>query len=144
MPPEVEVSTMASRGFTMKKFEDIFESKHPEEEYRGTVLRLIGRDLGAQFMAMSMAILKPGQRIPLHSHPTAEEIHVLFQGKSRVLVETEEFDVEAITALRFPPGSPRYGVINSSDRDAVWLFVGAPIDEYRQVYKQKFGESGAS
>ncbi len=125
-------------NFSMKKLEELTKSEHPQPEYAGTVLRIIGRDLGAQFLAMSMTIMKPGQKIPLHSHPTAEEIHVLVKGRSRLLVEDEELGVKAITAFRFPPGT-RYGLVNDSGEDAMWIFVGAPIDEYLGVYRKRFG-----
>jgi quercetin dioxygenase-like cupin family protein len=91
-------------------------------------------------MAMSMTILKPGQKIPVHSHPTAEEIHLLMKGKSTVIIEGEKVPAEAITTFRFPPHS-NYGLINDSTEDATWIFVGAPIGEYLEVYRKKFGPS---
>jgi quercetin dioxygenase-like cupin family protein len=129
--------------FSMKRFEDLTESKHPEPEYAGTVLRIVGRDLGAEHLAMSMTILKPGQKIPVHSHPTAEEIHLIMKGKSTVIIEGERVGAEAITAFRFPPGS-NYGLTNDSKEDATWIFVGAPIDEYLEVYRKKFGSSSGN
>jgi len=32
-----------------------------------------------------------------------------------------------------------YGVNNNSKEDALWFFIGAPIDEYLDIYKRKFG-----
>ena len=94
--------------------------------------------LDARYVAMSMAILKPGQGIELHTHETSEEIYVLAKGRSQLLVDNETHDVEAVTAARFLPGT-MYGVNNNSKEDALWFFIGAPIDEYLDIYKRKFG-----
>jgi quercetin dioxygenase-like cupin family protein len=126
------------RKFSMKKFEDVTESKHPEPDYLGTVFRLVGRDLGAEHFALNMTVLKPGQKIPIHTHPTAEEVHIIMTGKSTAIVEGERVPAEAITVFRYPPGL-HYGLINDSKEDATWIFVGAPNDEYAALYKKKFG-----
>jgi uncharacterized cupin superfamily protein len=88
----------------MKLLEEVTESKHPEDEYLGTVFRFVGRDLGAKFFALNMTILKPGQKIPVHSHPTTEEVHLIVKGRSTAIIEGERVPVEAITAFRFPRG----------------------------------------
>jgi quercetin dioxygenase-like cupin family protein len=133
------------RKFKMKKFEDISESKGSValEEYAGTVFKRVSVDLGVKHFKLSMTIMKPGQKIPIHSHPTAEEVHLLMNGKSTVTVDGEKVKAEAITAFYFPPGS-NYGLINDSKSDAIWIFIGAPVDEYVDDEKYKWVRKGES
>jgi quercetin dioxygenase-like cupin family protein len=96
--------------FSMK-FAEFAESPHSGPDYNGTTTRIIGRDLGAEHFVLNMSILKPGQKIPVHCHPTAEEVHTITQGSSTVIIEGERVNAEAITAFHFPPGS-NYGLVN--------------------------------
>ena len=59
-------------------------------------------------------------------------------GKSTVTVDGEKVKAEAITAFYFPPGS-NYRLINDSKDDATWIFIGAPVDEYVDDKKYKWG-----
>src|SRR5205823_3232990 len=74
-----------------------------------TVFKRVSVDLGVKHFKLSMTIMRPGQKIPLHSHPTAEEVHLLMNGKSTVTVDGEKVKAEAITAFYFSPGS-NYGL----------------------------------
>ncbi len=125
--------------YFVKKWDDVTASPHPEDPYFGTTFKLIGRDLGAKYFVLNMTIMKPGEKIPIHSHPTAEEVHVLLSGKSTLTVEGKKVKAEAITAFRFPPGL-HYGLVNDSKKDATWMFVAAPTDEYDALYAKKFGD----
>ena len=110
----------------MKKLEDLNEKKVDS----GVVFKLVSKDLDAKHIAMTLAVLKPGEKVSHHRHEEAEEIYLLIQGKSQVLVDNESFDVEAFTAICFPPETMR-SVINNSKDDATWIFVGAPAAEFK-------------
>jgi mannose-6-phosphate isomerase-like protein (cupin superfamily) len=112
-------------GFTMKRLEEL-----PKYEVKGqSVLHIIGSAIDAEYMAMSIAIMKPGEKILKHNHKEAEEIYVLSKGKSTIVGGNKKVHVEATTFFRFPPKTQRE-IINDSDEEAVWIFIGAPIDEY--------------
>jgi len=109
----------------MKKIEDLNEMK----EKGGAILKLISKGLGAKHIAVSLSIMRPGERVSHHRHEKAEEIYLLVQGSSQVIVNNERFEVEAFTAVRFPPETMR-SVVNNSNDDAVWVFIGAPAAEF--------------
>ncbi len=133
------------RKFIMKKLDEIEESKGSVavEEYAGTIFKRVSVTLGVKHFKLSMTIMKPGNKIPVHSHPTAEEVHLLMSGKSTLTVDGEKVKAEAITAFYMPPGS-HYGLINDSKADATWVFIGAPVDEYIDDKKYKWVRKGKS
>lgn len=112
-------------GFSMKKFEEL-----PRYEVEGqSVLHIIGSAIDAEYIAMSIAVMKPGEKILKHNHKQAEEIYVLSKGESTIIGGDKKVHVKATTFFRFPPKTQRE-IINDSDGDATWIFIGAPIDEY--------------
>ena len=94
-------------------------------------------DLGAEEVAMVMTILKPGQRHGLHNHAEAglEELYVLIDGSSDIIVGDETFHAEAVEFFYLPPDIMR-AVHNNSDRDATWIFVAPMRGELRDVYSK--------
>jgi mannose-6-phosphate isomerase-like protein (cupin superfamily) len=116
-------------GFSMKRLEEL-----PTHKAKGqSALHIIGSAIDAEYMAMSIAIMKPGERILKHNHKEAEEIYVLSKGKSTIIGGDKKVHVEATTFFRFPPKTQRE-IINDSDEDATWIFIGAPINEYLEGY----------
>lgn len=112
----------------MKRFEDLIEFKEPSQ----STLHVIGTSLATKYLAMSMAILKPGEKILEHTHKKAEEVYVLLKGKSRVTAGNKTINAEGLTFFRFPAKTNR-GIVNDSREDATWFFIGAPIAEYLSV-----------
>ncbi len=117
---------LSRESFTMKKLEELNEMKDPG----GAILKLVSKGLEAKKIAMSLSTLKPGERVAHHLHERAEEIYLLIQGKSRVHIYDEAFNVEAFTAFCFPPQT-MHSVINNSENDAMWIFIGAPATEFK-------------
>lgn len=117
-----------SNDFSMKKFGDLMEY----EEEGQSMLHVIGSSLGTKYLAMSMTIMGPGEKILEHTHKKAEEVYVLVKGKSRVTAGDKTVDAEGLTFFRFPAKTNR-GIVNNSKEDATWFFIGAPIDEYLSV-----------
>ncbi len=117
-----------SDDFSMKKFDELLEYK----EHGQSLLHVIGTSLGTEHVAMSMTVMKPGEKILEHTHKKAEEVYVLVKGKSRVTAGDETIDAEGLTFFRFPARTNR-GIVNNSKKEATWFFIGAPIDEYLSV-----------
>ena len=113
------------KEFSMKTFEELPESKTQGQ----SLLHVIGSAVDAEHLAMSMAVMKPGEEILEHTHKKAEEVYVLVKGKSKIKAGKKTFHAKALTFFRFPAKTPR-GIVNDSKHDAVWIFIGAPIDEY--------------
>jgi quercetin dioxygenase-like cupin family protein len=74
---------------------------------------------------MSVARLLPGQDVDHHDHNTMCEVYFLMRGKGQFRVNDQLIDAEQNTAMYFEPGVMR-SVINNSDEEAWWLFVGSP------------------
>lgn len=69
-----------------------------------------------------------------HRQERQEELYYVIDGPGRMEIGDETVDVPEGTALRVPPETPRR-VINDTERDHVWLVVGAPpvADDGRSV-----------
>ena len=95
----------------------------------GTVLRPFNEvlNLTSGQLRMSVAHLKPGQDVDHHDHYTMAEVYFLMRGKGQFRVNDQLIDAEQNTAMYFEPGVMR-SVVNNSDEDAWWLFVGSPPD----------------
>lgn len=114
-----------AKEFSKKKFEELPESKTEGQ----SLLHIIGSAVDAEHLAMSMAVMKPGEEILEHTHKQAEEVYVLVEGKSKITAGKKIIHAKALTFFRFPPKTSRR-IVNDSKSDAVWIFIGAPIDEY--------------
>ncbi len=67
--------------------------------------------------------LEPGQSQRAHSHANADKVYVVIEGIARVLVGSEECDVEAGSAVLAPAGI-EHGVRNSTeDRLSLLVFM---------------------
>lgn len=95
----------------------------------GTVLRPFndGLNLRKGLLRMSVARLEPGQEVDHHDHFTMSEVYYLMRGKGQFRVGDQLIDAEENTAMYFEPGVMR-SVVNNSDEEAWWLFVGSPPD----------------
>ena len=82
--------------------------------------------LGAQNIALRVWRYGPGHEMAYHRHRDQEEVYQLLSGgPQEVLVEGEAVVVEDGDWLRFPTGTARR-IQNHTDREAVWLTIGAP------------------
>jgi uncharacterized cupin superfamily protein len=82
--------------------------------------------LGAQNIALRVWRYGPGHEMAYHRHRDQEEVYQLLSGgPQEVLVEGEAVVVEDGDWLRFPTGTARR-IQNTTDREAVWLTIGAP------------------
>jgi mannose-6-phosphate isomerase-like protein (cupin superfamily) len=69
--------------------------------------------------------LEPGQEQRAHAHTNADKVYVVIEGIARVLVGTEECDVEAGSAVLAQAGI-EHGVRNSTENRLVLLVFMAP------------------
>ena len=82
--------------------------------------------LGAEHLALRTWRFGPGHEMAYHRHRTQEEVyHLVSGGPQEVLVDGAVVVVEDGDWLRLPKDTPRR-IQNRSDREAVWLTIGAP------------------
>jgi len=82
--------------------------------------------LGAEGVALRRWVFGPGHEMAYHRHRSQEEVyHLVSGGPQEVLVDGTVVVVEDGDWLRLPKDTPRR-IQNRSDREAVWLTVGAP------------------
>ncbi len=92
-------------------------------------MRVLNTDLGKQLEAGSLGArlwrLRPGQASTKHRHGYQEELYVMLEGKGRIRVDDQVFELGPLDALLVEPDSVRQ-VFNDTGDDALWLVVGAP------------------
>ncbi len=71
--------------------------------------------------------LAPGQASTRHRHREQHELYVLLEGTGRVRVDEDLLTLEPLSSLLVEPTSVRQ-VFNDTDRDALWIVVGAPAE----------------
>ena len=122
------VSPVSDKAFGPVKWE---ETDAPHVYASGTVLRAFNQSLNltSGLLRMSVARLLPGQDVDHHDHNTMCEVYFLMRGKGQFRVNDQLIDAEPNTAMYFQPGVMR-SVINNSDEEAWWLFVGSPPETH--------------
>jgi quercetin dioxygenase-like cupin family protein len=100
-----------------------------ERERRGggAASRDLAGSLGAENMTLRVWRYGPGHEMAYHRHKTQEEVYQLLSGgPQEVYVEGETVTVQDGEWLRFAKGTARR-IQNHTDREAVWLTIGAPV-----------------
>jgi quercetin dioxygenase-like cupin family protein len=106
----------------------VSEGDVEERERRGggAASRDLAGALGAQGLTLRVWRYQPGNEMAYHRHHEQEEIYQLLAGgPQEVYVEGEVVTVDDGEWLRFAKGVARR-IQNHSDREAVWLTMGAP------------------
>ena len=92
----------------------------PDLEFRAAT-----KALALERSALSYQYVPPGYRFPYgHSHKTQEEVYVVLRGSGRMKVDDEIVELEALDALRVPPGSWRG--YEAGPEGLEILVIGAP------------------
>jgi uncharacterized cupin superfamily protein len=105
------------------------EVEERERRGGGASSRDIAGTLGAEDMAVRVWRYGPGHEMAYHRHGSQEEIYQLVSGgPQEVMVEGETVTVQDGDWLRFHRDTARR-IQNRTDRDAVWLTIGAPPGE---------------
>ena len=115
-----------SEGFRKVATSDVEEK---ERRGGGPASRDIAGALGAENLVLRVWRYGPGHQMAYHRHRTQEEVYQLISGgPQELLVDGEVVTVRDGDWLRVGRDTPRR-IQNSSDRDAVWLTIGAPPGE---------------
>jgi len=122
---------MSKPRYEVKKYDEIETIPDPD----GATLKLVSYDLGAKHVAMTMSILAPGEKVAVHRHDEAEEIYVLAQGESEVIIDDGRVRAKAIMTFLFP-AETMHGVHNTSQKEAIWLFIAGPPNEFEKAYRE--------
>jgi quercetin dioxygenase-like cupin family protein len=112
-------------------FRKVATSDVEEKERRGggPASRDIAGALGAENLVLRTWRYGPGHQMAYHRHRTQEEVYQLISGGPQELfVDGEVVTVQDGDWVRVGKDTPRR-IQNSSDRDAVWLTIGAPPGE---------------
>ena len=95
----------------------------------GPASRDIAGTLEAEGVALRRWVFGPGHQMAYHRHRVQEEIyHLVSGGPQEVFIDGAVVTVYDGDWLRLPTETPRR-IQNSTDRDAVWLTLGAPRGE---------------
>jgi len=106
----------------------IAEDEVEERERRGggASSRDLSGTLGTEHMALRVWRYGPGHAMAYHRHASQEEVyHLVSGGPQELFVDGEVIEVSDGEWLRFGKDVPRR-IQNNSDREAVWLTIGAP------------------
>lgn len=112
----------------MSGFSHVREADVERRERRGggPGSRDLSGALGAESMTLRTWVFGPGHEMAYHRHHTQEEIyHLVSGGPQEMLIEGDVVTVEDGDWVRVAKDTSRR-IQNRSDRDAVWIIVGAP------------------
>lgn len=102
---------------------------HRERRGGGPASADLAGALGAEHLTLRTWRFGPGHRMAYHRHRTQEEVyHLVSGGPQEVLIDGAPVTVADGDWLRLPKGTPRR-IQNDTDREAVWLTIGAPPGE---------------
>ena len=105
------------------------EVEERERRGGGASSRDLAGALGAESMTARLWRYGPGHEMAYHRHQTQEEIYQLVSGgPQEIMVDGEAVTVRDGEWLRFHKDTPRR-IQNHTDREAVWLAIGAPPGE---------------
>ena len=112
-----------SEGFQQVAIDDV-ELK--ERRGGGPASRDIAGAVGAEHLVLRIWRYGPGHQMAYHRHKTQEEVYQLVSGGPQdILVDGGTVTVQDGDWLRVGKDTPRR-IQNTTDREAVWLTIGAP------------------
>jgi quercetin dioxygenase-like cupin family protein len=85
----------------------------------------VAEQLGTVVFGARLWRLAPGQALARHRHREETELYVVLAGTGRMRVGDESLTLPPLSAVHVEPATLRQ-VFNDTDRDALWLVVGAP------------------
>jgi mannose-6-phosphate isomerase-like protein (cupin superfamily) len=78
----------------------------PLNERGGQMSRLlVSPQFGSTNLAVTWVRGEPGSQQGVHAHDASEQVYVLVRGRGLMIVEDEEYEVEAGTAILIPAGA---------------------------------------
>ena len=113
----------AAPPFTQVSAADV---PHRERRGGGAASSDLSGALGTEHLTLRTWRFGPGNEMAYHRHRTQEEVyHLISGGPQEVLIDGTVVEVADGDWLRLAKDTPRR-IQNLSDRDAVWLTMGAP------------------
>jgi len=92
-------------------------------------LRILRGELGCEHIGVSYMRFGPGWHLTVgHRHAGGEEVYVLVEGRARIKIEDEVFEMDAPSAVRVR-GDQFRAIQASGDQAAVFVVAGFPIDD---------------
>lgn len=85
--------------------------------------------LGLQEMSVVWVRIGPGQSGTHHRHATAEELHIVIEGSTQMMVDDEVLELRTRDSVVVRPENHR-SFHNHTEDDCWVIVVGAPIDEF--------------
>lgn len=85
----------------------------------------LARQLGAETLGARYWRLQPGQASTKHRHRAQVELYVVLDGTGRMRIEDEVLTLPRLSSVLVETEHVRQ-VFNDTDREALWLVVGAP------------------
>jgi len=105
---------------------DVEEAELTLSEMSGTRNIDLGEALSCEKMRPRIWFVEPGHdRKRYHSHGEQEEFYYVLSGPGRMKIAGETHTIPEGTAIRISPDTRRK-TFNDTDREHVWLVVGAP------------------
>jgi mannose-6-phosphate isomerase-like protein (cupin superfamily) len=87
----------------------------------------LAKQLEATVLGARLWRLRPGQASTRHRHYATTELYVLLEGTGRIRVEQDLLTLTPMGCVLVEPDTVRQ-VFNDTDRDQLWLVVGAPAE----------------
>jgi quercetin dioxygenase-like cupin family protein len=109
-------------GYRVLRAEDAFW--RPSNQM-GVLNTDLGKQLEAETLGARLWRLAPGQASTRHRHGETAELYVLLEGTGRIRADGELLTLSPLSAVLVDPDTVRQ-VFNDSDREQLWLIVGAP------------------
>ncbi len=85
----------------------------------------LARQLGAETLGARYWRLQPGQASTKHRHRAQVELYIVLDGTGRMRIEDEVLTLPPLSSVLVETEHVRQ-VFNDTDREALWLVVGAP------------------
>lgn len=85
----------------------------------------LARQLGAETLGARYWRLQPGQASTRHRHRTQVELYIVLDGTGRMGIDGEVLTLPPLSSVLVETEHVRQ-VFNDTDREALWLVVGAP------------------
>lgn len=87
----------------------------------------LAKQLGATTLGARLWRIEPGQASTKHRHFDTHELYVLLEGRGRLRIGDDVFDLDPLDAVHVDAGVVRQ-LFNDTDADQLWLCMGAPAE----------------
>ncbi|MEQ6167975.1 cupin domain-containing protein [Ekhidna sp. MALMAid0563] len=72
-------------------------------------------------------VFEPGEKCPLHRHPTMEELFFFLKGEGTYLIGDTKYHIEPNSFLRIPP-NVNHELENTGDERLEFVYFGVALD----------------